>query len=337
MTPERKRLALRLVLSVTVTVLLLVILVVATDLDFQQLTQLHLRPGYFLLAALAYGGVNLSRALRFRTIHREIRSAPLGRWFQVAVIHGALNQLLPFRTGEASYVVLMRRVHGTTVGRGVLVLLVSRVFDLLLVFCFALAFVFFVGDELQMEVGLAAAICGAVVVVSLAALALLRPGVRLLYRLLKRFAGESPSPRRAKLRDRAARLVAEAEMFRDRAHFLSIFGLSAAMWAGLFVTFYALLNGFGFSIQAPDAVVGSIGAVLTNVLPVNGVANAGSLEAGWTLGLLLVGFTRDAAFAAGIWAHVGILVLAIGYGFGGWVALGSTESARRHVANRTRK
>lgn len=337
MTPERRRLLVKVALSAALTVGLLWLLVATTDFGIADLTGRTLRPGHLLLALLSYGWVQVTRAMRFASIHRELQGAPFARWVQVALIHGALNQVLPFRTGEASYPVLMRRIHGTTLGRSVLVLLVARIFDLLVVFVFALAFVPVVGPQLGVAPGLAAAVCLAVVAGCLLALFLLRPGVRLAYALVKRHARGRFGER---LRERVGRLVAEAAMFRDVRHFFSVFAISAAMWIGLYVSFFGLLNGFGFPIDLPATVIGSVGAILTNVLPVNGFANIGTLEAGWVLGLVLVGFAETEALAAGIWAHVGVVALSLGFGLVGylWLQAGgrSQGSGGRSSARRSR-
>ena len=326
MTKSRRTLLVRLSLSTVLTVGLLWLLVATTDFEVADLTGRAIRPGFLVLALFAYLGVQVTRALRFARIHQELRGAPFSRWLQVTVIHGALNQVLPFRSGEVSYPVLMRRIHRTTLGRSVLVLLVARIFDLLAVFLFCLAFVPVVGSQLGVSAGLAAGVCAAVVVGCLVALAALRPAIRLLYGVLKR---NARGPLGERMRDRVARLVAEAAMFQDTTHFFAVFSLSAAMWTGLFVVFYGLLNGFGFPIDLPSTVVGSIGAVLTNVLPVNGIANVGTLEAGWTLGLVLVGFARDEALAAGIWAHVGVMALALLTGLAGYVSLVAGRATAR--------
>jgi hypothetical protein len=326
MTAARRGLVLKISVSTALTVGTLWLLVATTDFSVADLTGRALRPGSLLLAVLAYGWVQVSRALRFASIHRELRGSPLSRWLQVALIHGALNQVLPFRTGEASYPVLMRRIHGATLGRSVLVLLVARIFDLLVVFLFALAFVPVVGPRLGVAPGLAAGVCAAVVAGCLLALVALRPALRLGFSLARRYGRGRLGER---LCERLGRLVAEAAMFHDLSHFLSVFALSASMWIGLYVTYFGLLNGFGFPIDLPATVIGSIGAILTGVLPVNGVANVGTLQVGWTLGLVLVGFAEAEALAAGIWAHVGVIALALGYGLVGYLWLQSKAPAAR--------
>ncbi len=307
--------------SVTVTVVLLYFLISGTQEELSKVVEPEFRPGYLFLALGAYLFVALFRALRFKLIHRELGGATLGQWLQVAVIHAGLNQVLPFRSGESTYPYLLHRVHGVTVGRSVFVLLSARILDLLCNFLLSIGFVFLLAEgALQTDRSLFILVAGAVVVVCLVALVGMRPVLRALLALTGRGDAEAPGIR-ASLHRRAGRLLSEAQVFRSWGHFATTFLLSAALWLCLFTTFWALLNGFGHEIPLPVAVIGTVGAAMMNVLPVNGVANFGTHEAGWTLGLMLAGLTRDQGLAAGLWAHLGTMALAVAFGLVGFVAM----------------
>ena len=143
---------LKLGLSISVTALLLYLLITNTKQEFMQLAVPELHPLPLLAALGAYLVVVFSRAVRFRLIHRELRSSTMGQWIQVAVIHAALNQVLPFRAGETSYPYLMHRIHGVTVGRSLLVLLSARILDLMSTFLYCIFFVFLLAPgSLQTE------------------------------------------------------------------------------------------------------------------------------------------------------------------------------------------
>lgn len=314
----------RLAVSATVTIVLLWLLLRETGLQTHDLKLREVRPGFLLLALGAYLAVNVVRAMRFAVIHRELGHVPFRRFLEVALVHSGLNQILPFRTGEVSYVYLMGKVKGGSFGRSLMVLMVARIFDLMTVFLFCLAFLPLLKGTLAVSLSTAIAVAAGVVVLCIVALFAMRPGVGVAYRLLKRLTGGAPAENGGflvRLRERFGRLTAEARMFRDPGHFFSIWALSIAMWTGLYVTFFGVLNGFGYRIDLAGTVLGSLGAVLAGVLPVNGVANLGTLEAGWTLGLVLVGFPEEQAFAAGLWTHAGVLVMAVVLGLLGYASM----------------
>ncbi len=308
-----RRVWLQLTVSLVVTVGLLYALVGSLQEGVVQVMAPGFEPRFLLLALGAYTVATLCRAVRFQHIHRELPGSTTAQWLQVAVIHAGLNQVLPFRSGETSYPYLMHRIHGVTVGRSLLVLLSARILDLMANFLYAIPFVLLLAaGQLHTSRTLFVAVAGAVVLVCLLALVALRPAARFFYRLSRPRAGGAPCGRlRAAVHQRAARLVAEARMFHGPRHFAVIFLLSAGLWLSLFLTFWGLMNGFGFAVPLPAAVIGTVGAAMMNVLPVSGIANFGTQEAGWTLGLMLAGLSRETGFAAGFWTHVGTMALAV--------------------------
>jgi hypothetical protein len=76
-------------------------------------------------------------------------------------------------------------------------------------------------------------------------------------------------------------------------------------------------------------VAGSAAASVANLVPVNLVANLGTLEAGWTAAFTALGVPVEDAAASGVAAHLWALLFAGGYGAAGWaaVALGTRRGA----------
>ncbi len=90
------------------------------------------------------------------------------------------------------------------------------------------------------------------------------------------------------------------------------------VWLGLFGVFHTSLLAFGVDVTLAQSVVGSGGGIMTNLLPVNGVGSFGTLEAGWTAGLVATGAPLGPVVAAGLAMH--LLVVA---GSGVFAALGA--------------
>jgi uncharacterized membrane protein YbhN (UPF0104 family) len=85
--------------------------------------------------------------------------------------------------------------------------------------------------------------------------------------------------------------------------------------------FYAFLRGFGIEISFLKVVFGSTIAVLANALPISGIGNWGTLEAGWAAGFLMVGLSKEKAIATGFGVHIVIFVVCVVMGFICWVSL----------------
>jgi hypothetical protein len=82
-------------------------------------------------------------------------------------------------------------------------------------------------------------------------------------------------------------------------------------------------------LWSPQVVVaGDSAAAAANLLPVNLVANLGTLEAGWTAAFTALGVPLGLAAATGLAAHLWGLVFAAAFGTVAWVALSFAKRGR---------
>jgi uncharacterized protein (TIRG00374 family) len=98
-----------------------------------------------------------------------------------------------------------------------------------------------------------------------------------------------------------------------------------ASWAFQWTLAWWLLAAMGFRWPAWDVVAGSAVASLSNLLPINLVANIGTLEAGWTATFAALGIPVDVAAATGLATHLWALVIAAAFGAIGWLLLGRRD------------
>ncbi len=75
----------------------------------------------------------------------------------------------------------------------------------------------------------------------------------------------------------------------------------------------------GMEIVFSSVVIGSTLAIMTNVLPINSIAGFGTIEAGWTVGYMMLGFDRNIAIFSAFLVHFCILFCALFYGLLGYL------------------
>jgi uncharacterized membrane protein YbhN (UPF0104 family) len=101
---------------------------------------------------------------------------------------------------------------------------------------------------------------------------------------------------------------------------------SLASWIMIFWMFYAFLRGFGIDISFLKGVFGSTIAVIANALPISGIGNWGTLEAGWAAGFLIVGLSKEKAIATGFVVHILIFIICAILGILCWFSLGPWQT-----------
>lgn len=228
---------------------------------------------------------------------RETRGQFL-RLFRVTQVHNLLNIMLPFRTGETSFPLLMRSEFGVPLAHGTAALLVLRLLDLHALLAAA-------------GLGLIAGAARPYLAALLWALFLVLP---LLLFPLKRPLMDAVHGRAS---GKVARIAAEIDngLPSDMAAFIRAWLLTVLNW-GVKVLVLAWLLGLMGVLPLAATFGGALGGELSSVLPVHAPAGVGTYPAGITAGAAAFGAGHDRAALdilarASVNAHLLMIVSAL--------------------------
>jgi len=242
----------------------------------------------------------------YRVYHAE-PEIPRGRWhdcLKLILLNNTANLLLPARTGEASFPLLLNRWFGVNVAKGSGTLLWLRMLDLAVLAVLALAVLgrtLLPGIPIALLVGL----CLAGAAAPLLALPMQARVAGMLARRDGRIAG----------------LVGKvlAGVPNQARQVLVDIGLTWTAWslklAALAVVFARLAD-----LSVSDALMGAIGGDLSTVLPVHAPGGFGTYEAGVVALVALVGEAGPALLAAAVNLHLLVLGIALLGGAYAWLA-----------------
>ncbi|MDX1251452.1 MAG: flippase-like domain-containing protein [Gammaproteobacteria bacterium] len=245
-------------------------------------------PAGQIIAAVALVFVSYwTRAVRQYDYFRDEMSGAFGVCFKVMLQHNLLNNLLPMRSGELSFPVLMARHFDIPVMRSVPALFWFRILDLHTLGACALVAMFAWNVPLMLAL--------------LAAWMLLPP--TLFWgsgRWLKALNGQSHTRLRGVLKKTLGSLPQTPRGFwRSWIWTVITWGVKLGVFAWVLSLFV--------DVSAAAALMGVIAGDLTSVLPVHGVAGMGTYEAGVVAGLLPYGVTAQAALPAAVNVHLFLL------------------------------
>ena len=252
------------------------------------------------VVGLAFLGFLASYALRALRIHDEFRHEVGCRYptcLRIVLVHNALVNVMPFRSGEAAFPLLMRQTFGTPLTRGIASLFWLRLQDAFVVL--ALAVLVWPALPLALRgLGLA--------------------GVLGLAWYLPRWArqphdwldGEGWLSRLGKVRDAFAHSARHA-----RLGWL----WTLANWSVKLLAQAGLLAALLPSDLAAGAA-GALGAELAAILPVQGVAGFGTYEAGAAAALLPTGVPLSEGLQAALVLHLFVITSALSAGAVAWLA-----------------
>lgn len=265
---------------------------------------------WLALGVILYLLTHFFRALRLHDYFRESVRGHLLACLGLVLRHNLFNNLLPMRSGEAAFPVLMSRTFGIPLGRSLPGLLWFRLLDLHSLILLAAPLLL-----TQMHWG---------GVVILTALWLMLPPMA--SRLATRF---GPQERSGGALVRRIIIAALGSVPRDRSIFwrtqlwtLANWSLKLAVLGWILVLFVPL--------PPQMAVLGAIGGELSSVLPLHGIAGLGTYEAGVTAMLAVSDLTPKQLVNGAVNLHLFILGVTL---LGGGIALmlPSRRSIRANV------
>ncbi|MBI5489920.1 MAG: flippase-like domain-containing protein [Deltaproteobacteria bacterium] len=319
LTPRRR--VGRIAAAVTVTAGLGVLIALAVPFADVAAAMGRLDPAWLAPLLAAYALSFVARAARFRALGVDL---PLHVLIGVSGIHQFLNRVLPLRTGELAFPVLVRRLSGAPFVQGFALVVLCRLLDLVFVVLSFLAALLAV-PAARAAVGpvgtvllaalLPVLLAGYLFLPSLAGYAARRLAVRLAVR----------RPAWSQRLERAAGVLDEVRRVSRRA-FAGAAAWTVLQWLPTVAAFWCAVAAFGVAVGPAEVVVGSTLAVLASVVPLPGVGSFGTLEAGWTAGFVLVGVPAGSAVASAL-VLSGVTFLAAGILAGiSWTAFSRRRS-----------
>lgn len=258
-------------------------------------------PASLVLAVLLTLGSYALRALRVWDYFLPHTRGGFAHCLKLTLLHNLFNNVLPLRTGEAAFPVLMTRYFATPLTTSLAALLWFRLMDLHALAAVALVAV---GRHWLAE--------GWVIALTIVWLSLPWGLFRLQPTLIFGKLDDRLSPR---WRERLA--GARNGLPRSPAAFWRAWWWTQLNWLVKLLVFAWILQLFA-PLSLAAAVMGAIGGDLTSVLPVHGVAGAGTYEAGVVAALTPFGVPFTDALRAAINLHLFMLGLSL---LGGVLAL----------------
>ncbi len=240
------------------------------------------------IALLLYLGQNLFRAFRYRAL-LDRRDIPISRLYPITLYHNLLVRILPMRTGEVSYVTMLRRYLKQPISEGVSSLLGARIFELILVVFGGLIGLIIAGEQLaNRRQVITISVAG--LIVCIVGLYFAGPGTRLVKRLWDRhiLRGHDETSLISRISNTFETLAEQFDRYRSPRIFAltmfhTIFTYSISVGFHLW-----LMETLGINYPVSKSLVIISIAVLTFSLPIS-FGEIGLPESGWTVGLVAFG------------------------------------------------
>ncbi|MFQ6135782.1 MAG: lysylphosphatidylglycerol synthase transmembrane domain-containing protein [Candidatus Hydrothermarchaeales archaeon] len=249
------------------------------------------------------------RALRFHILLG--RKISIKELFWIVSFHNMTNNLLPARTGEFPYIYLVRNRKGISTAEGVATLAIARILDFVAIAIIFIISTFFVFTELPPSLARFPILLIIAMLFVIFVLYSISSHGEDTIKVIEDIASKIGVRRSAlfsSLLEKGKELQKEFQTIKSRKIILNAFLASILIWGFIYLMVYVLINDVGITMGLWGAMFCNTFAILTTILPVQGIGGFGTREGGWTIGFILLGVSLETAIATSFALHIAIIV-----------------------------
>jgi len=280
-----------------------------------------INPVYILSAFLFYVLASLFRAVRFSALlNRKVRIIDM---FSIVLVHNLANQILPARSGEISYVYLLKKLKKIRTGTGITTLVISRFFDFVAISVFLLISLFGLNSVSTIMFNSMLILLFLLLLLLFCLLLLLVFGDSVLL-LIRYVFGKMGMLKFSIVRYFLRKFSETLDAFKKidvKRKSYSVIGITSAIWTCMFVCNFFLIKGFGIELGIFQIMSLVLIIVILPLLPVYGMGGFGTTEAAITAMFISFGMSTNTAIPVSFGLHIFGLSFSIILGFFGILRL----------------
>lgn len=306
---------------VAITVVLTGLLLAEVDLSEIIVTLQGINPLYIILGFVFYLASHVFRATRFYfLLGKEIKMVDL---FSIVCVHNFVNNIFPAKTGELSYIYLIKRLHNKSLSQGAATLGVARLFDLatiLIIFILSISLIQDVPVEFKLSLWIVGIPCALLLVV----LFLILFSSNFIYSVFfKVFEWFKVSETRAGnlILSKFKEIIQNVSEMRSSCVLFPTMISSILIWSMGYLIVFFLLVGMHIHLPFSKVIIAVTVVMVASILPIQGVMGFGTTETIWTTVFVLMGVPLNSAIVSAFGYHIIQIIYFILLGCVGFIGI----------------
>lgn len=301
----------KLVKLIVIFITLLIAYFLMTQISLSMLlkTLISVSPVALAASFILYGLMNAFRSIRYSMmIGRSWHPGFIGM-FNIVCTHNIANNLFPMRTGELTFVYLVKARLNVATGVGAVTVVLSRIYDVLTICLLTVATILLFPGNYGMINRVMSYIAFVALVMFL--MILLFVFYNRLFIIAIDYAYSKIN--RSIVLYIKNKMAEVAEFYSGPGYLAGIIPqllVSILIWLFNVTSVYILAVSLGLTIDVWAIVIGIMFVVITASIPVQGIANLGSFELIWSFIFMALSVPKEIAISSGFAIHILILVFA---------------------------
>jgi len=277
----------------------------------------------FRTFAVTFGLYSTSLILRSYRFHILLeKSLPLKKLTPIIAVHNMINNIMPLRSGELSYLYMLKK-NDIRVPKSLATLITARIFDFIVILSFFIISTLFVESFSYLVNTLLALVSVVFILVLVGVLSLLKFGekfITLIRRIFRKFNVEKTEKGEFILRKMHEGLGSFRSIHTKRI-LTQTFLLTVLIWSLQYSIMYLLAISFGIDLNFFAIIVIASLPIFAYILPIQGIAGLGTTEALWAGGVIFLGVSKELAISSGFAIHIIQIVFFLSIGLIGTLIL----------------
>lgn len=311
----------KIVVIVIITLFLVWFLLTKIDIDDVKSKLSEVQPSYIALGFVIYIFAYIFRSFRFYLLlGKKVGFKDL---FIIVCLHNMINKILPARTGELSYIYLLKK-YDIPLEERIATLVIARMFDFIIIACLFLISVIFLKDLPGIIVGVfwIIAIFLVILIVLLGSLLYFGDTFKDVVNTL----AIRMRIHRFKITSRILKIIEDTimsfETIKSRRIIIKTALLSAFIWMFLSFVYFSLIQAFQIELEFFEIIVIVSITALLPLLPIYALGGFGTTEVTLTGFFVAFGVARDPAIVVSFGIHIIGLIYTLILGFVGLLSFG---------------
>lgn len=295
------------------TILILYFLISQIDIGDLYILLKKITKESLLVTATLYLLTYFVRAYRFKILN--IKKTSIFKLILVTLVHGFYNRILPFRIGEAAYIVLMKKIYNIKYYISFNNIVIVRMYDLLINITLFILFLFYFNSFNTMIYIFFILL----IIMMMAILFNLSLVFKYIYIILKKL--NIANKHYFKLK----KLIIFNKRKSSLNVLLKLLLSTIILWSLFIGIYYLLIINISFDIPLSKIIFANSLSNISQILPISSFGNFGTMEAGWATALVFLGIDKEVAILTGFLSNIYTFVLIFIFGLLGILAIKITS------------
>lgn len=288
-------------------------------------TQIDFKTGFKTLGQISFYWIIIGflfflmaiffRALRWQLLIKS-KKVKVVNLIQITIFHSFFGSLLPARSGELSYIYLLKKRENISVAEGIATLLIARIFDLLIIIISLLITGLILTNILPGFMKLIFIIAIILIFLIILFLIFLTKICKIFFNFIKK-TKLSKFNLVSLVLNKSEEIIRNLDIIKSFQTYLFCFIISLISWISLYFVNYFLIKGLAIDLNYFEVIFGTTFVQFITMIPIQGFLNFGTFEAGWTLGFIIIGLNKELTIISGLLIHLltvlYLLILSGGY------------------------